>query len=285
MSNKKIKSIEKLIQEVSQSDANVLIAGEVGTGKEFSALNIHRLSSRKDNPFITVNVTTITSIEKKLSYFEKAKGGTLYLDEIGNLGIEEQEKFLEILLTGKIDSFCGACKKDIDVRIIAATRKDLQKEVAKGNFITELFELLKDFTINLPPLREFGEEIIELAEIFILGYSKKNRKPIKHLSQGAKEILLNYYYPQNIRELKAIIELTLMMSYSQIIYPEDIYLRQNIRKAEFLAVERTLQDYESIIIEHFLKKYDNKVYYVAEKLGVSKNKIYNMINKGIVDNG
>jgi len=285
MSDKKIKSIEKLIQEVSQSDINVLIEGEVGTGKEFSALNIHRLSSRKDNPFITVNVTTITSIEKKQSYFEKAEGGTLYLDEIGNLGINEQEKMLEILITGKIDSFSGACKKNSDVRIIAATRKDLQKEVAKGNFIPELYEILKGVKINLPPLREFGEEIIELSDIFILEYSKKNRKPIKHLSQGAKEILLNYDYPQNIRELKAIIELTLMMSYSQIIYPEDIYLRQNIRQVEFLAIERTLQDYESIIVEHFLKKYDNKVYYVAEKLGVSKNKIYSMINKGIVDNG
>lgn len=284
MSDKKIKSIDKLVQEISKTDINVLIVGEVGTGKEFAAYHIHDFSSRRDKPFIIVNITTITSFEKIVSYFEKAEGGTLYLDEIVNLETEEQERLLEILQTGKIESSNGGGKKDIDVIIIAGTKKDLQAEVTKGRFNSELYDILNGFTINLPPLREYGEEIIELAEMFILEYCKKNRKPIKHLNQGAKDILLNYDYPQNIRELKAIVELTLMMTESQIIYPQDIYLRQNIRKAEFLAVERTLQEYESIIVGSFLKKYDNRVYYVAEKLGVSKNKIYSMINKGIVDN-
>ena len=284
MEDNKLKSIKKLVIEVSKADINVLIVGEVGTGKELTAYNIHDFSSRRDKPFIIVNITTITSIEKIVSYFEKAEGGTLYLDEIGNLETEEQERLLDILQTGKIDSSSGVGKKDIDVIIIAGTKRDLQAEVIKGRFSSELYYILNGFTINLPPLREYGEEIIELAEMFILEYCKKNRKPIKHLSQGAKDILLSYDYPQNIRELKAIIELTLMMAELQIIYPQDIYLRQNIRKVEFLAVERTLQEYESIIVGSFLKKYDNRVYYVAEKLGVSKNKIYSMINKGIVDN-
>lgn len=285
MEDNKLKSIKKLVVELSKTTINVLIVGEVGTGKELTAYNIHNSSCRRDKPFIIVNITTITSIEKIVSYFEKAEGGTLYLDEIGDLETEEQEKLLEILQTGKIDLSNGVEKKDVDAVIIVGTKRDLPSEVKKGRFNSELYDILNGFTINLPPLREYGEEIIELAEMFILEYCKKNRKPIKHLSQGAKDILINYDYPQNIRELKAIIELTLMMTESQIIYPQDIYLRQNIRKAEFLAVERTLQEYESIIVESFLKKYDNRVYYVAEKLGVSKNKIYSMINKGIVDNG
>ena len=284
MEDNKLKSIRKLVIEVSKTNINVLIVGEVGTGKELTAYHIHDSSSRRDKPFIIVNITTITSIEKIVSYFEKAEGGTLYLDEIGNLETEEQERLLDILQTGKIYLSNGVGKKDIDVIIVAGTKRDLPSEVKKGRFNSELYDILNGFTINLPPLREYGEEIIELAEMFILEYCKKNRKPIKHLSQGAKDILINYDYPQNIRELKAIIELTLMMTESQIIYPQDIYLRQNIRKVEFLAVERTLQEYESIIVGSFLKKYDNRVYYVAEKLGVSKNKIYSMINKGIVDN-
>lgn len=282
MSDKKLKIVEKLISEASKNNKNVLICGEAGTGEEYTARHIHNLSLRKDKLFVIVNVTAILSVDKILSYIEKACGGTLYLDEIGNLCLEEQEKLLDIVESGKINSLVCSGKKDIDIRIIAATKKDLLNEIIKGRFSKELYHILSQFLIELSPLRDYGDEIIELAEIFILEYCQKNRKPIKHLSQGAKEVLLNYNYPQNIRELKAIIELTLMMANSTIIYPEEIYLRQNISKTDMLKEEKTLEEYENFIIEHFMKKYDNKVYYVADKLGISKNKIYNMISKGLI---
>lgn len=282
MSDKKLKMIQNIINEASKTKKNVLISGEVGSGEEYTARSIHNSSIRKDKEFVVVNITTILSVDKILKYISKANGGTLYLDEIGNLDLKEQEKLLEIIEKGKINSSLSSLEKGNDIRIIASTKKDLLEENLKGRFNKDLYNKLSQFTIELFPLREMGEEIIELAEIFILEYCKKNRKPLKHLSQGAKEILLNYDYPQNHRELKAIIELSLMMASTSIIYPEEIYLRKNMCKVDILREERTLEQYDKMIIEHFLTKYDNRVYYVAEKLGISKNKIYNMINKGII---
>jgi DNA-binding NtrC family response regulator len=278
----KLSYLKAITQEISQEDSHVLIEGEVGTGKEYTAINIHRNSIRKNQPFITVNINTILLARNKNSYFEKAFGGTLYLDGIENLELASQEDLFQILSSGKIDLNKSQTDKLIDVRIIASSKKNLQKEAEKGLFLPHLYKTLSPFILKLPPLREYNSEIIDLSEIFILEYCKKNRKPIKHLSQGAKEILLSYNYPQNIRELKAIIELSLMMSEGQIIYPEDIYLKQNFLKEDLLSTERTLQEYEAMIISYFLRKYDNKVYYVADKLGISKNKIYSLINQGLI---
>lgn len=282
MSEKKLKIIENIINEASKTKKNVLISGEVGSGEEYTARSIHNSSIRKDKEFVVVNITTILSVDKILKYISKANGGTLYLDEIGNLDLKEQEKLLEIIEKGKINSSLSSLEKDIDIRIIASTKKNILEEIHKRLFNKDLYNILSQFTIELFPLREMGEEIIELAEFFILEYCKKNRKPLKQLSHGAKEILLNYDYPQNHRELKAIMELSLMMANNSIIYPEEIYLRKNMCKVDILREERTLEQYDKMIIEHFLTKYDNRVYYVAEKLGISKNKIYNMINKGII---
>ncbi|MCK9164173.1 MAG: sigma 54-interacting transcriptional regulator [Bacteroidales bacterium] len=284
MDDKKISQIEEIVLEASKNKKNVLISGEVGSGKEYTARLIHKLSSVKDNQFIIVNITTISYIEKIIPYFRKACGGTIYLDGIDSLCFEEQEKLFEILDNRKIESEICCGQKDIDVKIISSSKKDLLIEIINGRFSKELYHILSQVVIELPALREMGEEIIELAEIFILNYCKENRKPIKQLSLAAKEVLLNYDYPQNHRELKAIIELTLISSNSSIIYLEDIYLRKNISNIDILKDERTLEEYENMIIDHFLKKYDNRVYYVADKLGISKNKIYNMIKKGMIKN-
>jgi len=280
MDERKLKLIEDLVLEASENKKNVLIFGEEGSGKEHTARLIHQSSTYKDNPFVVVNITTIVDLEKIIPYIYKAYGGTLYLDEIGDLSLDQQEYLIDILEKIIVESKLISDQKEI--RIIASTTKDLLNEIIKGRFRKELYKILSQFIIELPALREMGEEIVEIAEKFIIGYCKINRKPLKYLSQAAKEILLDYDYPQNLRELKSIIELTIITSSSSIIYLEDVYLRKNISEIDILKDERTLEEYEKIIIEHFLKKYDNRVYYVAEKLGVSKNKIYNMINKGIV---
>lgn len=282
MDQKKFRILEDLIIEASKNKNNVLISGEIGSGHEYTAKSIHELSPQKDNPFVIVNITTTASVEKIIPFFRKACGGTIYLDEIGNLSLDQQEILFEMLDNRKIDSTICSCQKDINVKIIASTEKDLLTEIIKGRFRKDLYHILSQSVIELCPLREMGDEIIELAEIFIIEYCKRNRKPIKQLSQAAKEVLLNYDYPQNHRELKAIIELTIITSKSSIIYLEEIYLRKNISDTDILKEERTLEEYEKLIIEHFLKKYDNRVYYVADKLGVSKNKIYSMIKKGTV---
>lgn len=280
MDERKLKLIENLVLEASENKKNVLISGEEGSGKEYTARLIHQSSTYKDNPFVVVNITTIVDVEKIIPYIYKAYGGTLYLDEIGDLSLDQQEYLIDILEKIIVESKLISDQKGI--KIIASTTKDLLNEVIKGRFGKELYNILSQFVIELPALREMGEEIVEIAEKFILDYCKINRKPLKHLSQAAKEVLLDYDYPQNLRELKSIIELTIITTSSSIIYSEDIYLRKNISEIDILKEDRTLEEYEKIIIEHFLSKYDNRVYYVAQKLGVSKNKIYNMINKGIV---
>lgn len=277
-----LKKLESLILEASNSDKNVLIKGGLGSGKEHTAQSIHNNSSRKNNTFVILNVTTFTKLSKKYSYLETAEEGTLYLDEIENLGYDNQLNLIEFLKTRKVKDQNNLKTREYNIRIIASTTKNLQEEVDKGNFIFELYNLISEIEIQLTPLKNYGEEIIDLANIFILDYCKKNRKPLKQLSNGAKKLLLSYHYPQNFRELKAIIELTLMTSNSSIIYSEEIYLPKGNQTECFFTDEKTLKEYEVEIVSHFLKKYDNKVYYVADKLGISKNKIYSMINQGLI---
>lgn len=277
-----IRKLDSIILEASNSDKNVLVRGELGSGKEYTAQSIHNNSIRKNNTFVTLNVTTLTKLTNKYSCLETADEGTLYLDEIANLEYENQLNLIEFLKTKKVKDQNSLKTREYNIRFIASTTKNLQEEVDKGKFIFELYNLLSEIEIELIPLKYFGEEIIDLANFFILDYCKKNRKPLKQLSNGAKKLLMSYHYPQNFRELRAIIELTLMTSSSSIIYPEEIYLPKDNHAESFFLKEKTLKEYEVEIVSHFLKKYDNRVYYVAEKLGISKNKIYNMINQGLI---
>ncbi|MBP1645361.1 MAG: atoC [Bacteroidetes bacterium] len=277
-----IRKLDSIILEASNSDKNVLVRGELGSGKEYTAQSIHNNSIRKNNTFVTLNVTTLTKLTNKYSCLETADEGTLYLDEIANLEYENQLNLIEFLKTKKVKDQNSLKTKEYNIRFIASTTKNLQEEVDKGKFIFELYNLISEIEIELIPLKYFGEEIIDLANFFILDYCKKNRKPLKQLSNGAKKLLMSYHYPQNFRELRAIIELTLMTSSSSIIYPEEIYLPKDNHAESFFLKEKTLKEYEVEIVSHFLKKYDNRVYYVAEKLGISKNKIYNMINQGLI---
>ncbi|MDR0971747.1 MAG: sigma 54-interacting transcriptional regulator [Bacteroidales bacterium] len=275
-----VEIIDHLIYEVAKDDKNnILICGEEGTGKEHVAKRIVA-SYTEDVPFAICNITPSTTFEKIKPFILKANGGTLCLDEIGDLKMEEQKLLHQALQSKEIDTLPYSKKNKFSLRLICTTNKELQKEIIRGSFNKNLYNLINGFTIELPPLRDYGEEILELAEGLIFDYCKKNHMQIKYLSSGARDTLLNYSYPKNHRELRAIIELTLSMSNSSIIYPDEIYLRKS-EQENLLGEELPLREYESRIIKHFLDKYDNKVYFVAKKLDVSKNKIYNVIQRSL----
>ncbi|MDD2288385.1 MAG: sigma-54 dependent transcriptional regulator [Bacteroidales bacterium] len=295
-----MKIVKNFMDKASQNDINVTIFGETGTGKEVVAKYIHHNSQRWNKKMVAVNVSAIPSelmesayfghekgaftgaVNRKLGFFEEASGGTLFLDEIGDMDLRMQAKLLRVLQEGEITRVGGNGNIKVDVRVISATHKDLKAEVEKGNFREDLFYRLIGLPIMLPPLRERGEDIIKLAEKFIFDFCRKNKKPLKTFSQIAKDTLLNYSFPGNVRELRAIIELAIVMTDGQVIYPENLSIKTDKVDDNFLFKERTMQEYEIMIIEYYLKKYNYKVRFVANKLGIGKTKIYDMMKSGLI---
>lgn len=289
--------VQELIRKAADSDINVSIYGETGTGKEVVAKKIHSLSSRKNAAFVAVNVAAIPSeliessffghekgaftgaIARKIGFFEEASGGTLFLDEIGDMDIKMQAKLLRALQEGVITRVGGNGEIKIDVRIITATHLDMQKLIEQERFREDLYYRLMGISINLPKLCERGDDILLLAEHFIKSYCSRSKKAICTLSKGAKDVLMQYTFPGNIRELKAMMELAVVLSENNVIRPEDLTLRNETAhmKKDFLDVERTLEEYETMIIKHFMQKYNSKVRLVAEKLDIGKTKIYKLI--------
>ncbi|AYL96933.1 sigma-54-dependent transcriptional regulator [Mucilaginibacter celer] len=217
------------IKTVSNSSISVLILGESGTGKELVARCIHRISQRRDKPYIVVNCATLPANlveselfghekgaftgaqEKRTGKFEQANEGTVFLDEIGELPQDLQIKLLRVLQEKEIDVI-GGKKKAIDVRIIAATNRNLEEEVAAGRFRLDLFYRLYVFPVHLPPLRERKEDLLLLANHFLRIYSQKEKKAVTRLSAGALDAMLNYSWPGNIRELENIIARSVLLA-------------------------------------------------------------------------
>ncbi len=294
-------TVKKLMDKAKESDINVTIFGATGTGKEVVAKYIHHGSNRWDKEMVAVNVTAIPyeliesaffghekgaftgAVSRKIGFFEEASGGTLFLDEIGDMDIRMQAKLLRVLQEGEITRVGGSGRIAVDVRIISATNKDLKKEIEKGSFREDLYYRLLGMPISLPPLKDRGEDIILLSERFIYDFCKRNKKPLKYLSKSAEEALLKYSFPGNVRELRSMIELAIVMSDGKEIMPENLSIKNDYYGANFLDVERTLEEYELMIIQHFMKKYNNKVRQVASKLGIGKTKIYDLLNEGKIE--
>ena len=292
----KMEKVNYLIEKAASSDINVCIYGETGTGKDVIAKRIHNLSSRSSYPFIAVNVAAIPedlaeslffghekgaftgAVSRKIGYFEEANNGTLFLDEIGDMSLRMQVKLLRVLQEGKITRLGGNGEIPVNVRIIIATHIDMNSLIEKELFREDLFFRLMGLTINIPKLNERGGDVLLLAEMFINDFCARNKKAICRISDSAKEALMEYDFPGNVRELKSIMELAVVLCNDNIIRYEDLSLRTNrVKKRDFLEIERTMEDYENMIIKHFLDKYDNKVRLVASKLGISKTKIYKLI--------
>lgn len=292
-----IKNIFSKINKAIKSNINVSITGETGTGKEVVAKAIHYNSARKNKPFIAVNMAAIPkelveseffghekgaftgAADRASGKFEQANGGTIFLDEIAELDLNIQSKLLRALQEREITRVGGNQKIKLDVRVITATHKNLAQEVKKGNFREDLYYRIVGLPIELPPLRDRDQDTLILAKHFIEAFSKENKiKPLA-LSADARKKLLAYNFPGNIRELKSVIDLACVMCDTSEITAEDINFYAIEKDSEsFLGEQKTLKQYTSDIILHFLKKNNNDVIKTAKVLDIGKSTIYNLIN-------
>ncbi len=292
-----IKKLFSLMGKTIDSSISVSISGETGTGKELVAKAIHFNSARKKQAFVAINVGAIPSelieselfghekgsftgaIQQRIGKFEEAHKGTLFLDEIGEMDANTQTKLLRVLQERELIRVGGNKKITIDVRILTATHKNLAEEVKKGTFRQDLYYRLMGIPIKLPPLRERNKDIIILSQHFANQFTKENNRKKVSFSSEAKQKLMTYAYPGNVRELKAVIELSIIMADNPEILDTDIHFESFDSAANFLAEETSLENYTIKIVKHFLDKYDQNGVTVALKLGVAKSTIYRMIKK------
>ncbi len=296
-----LQKIFALMDRAAQTNINVSITGETGTGKELVAKAIHYSSDRKKKNMVTVNMAAIPkelieselfghekgaftgAVARKSGKFEDADGGTIFLDEIAELDLSLQSKILRVLQEREVVRIGGNEEIKLDVRLIVATHKNLADEVKKGTFREDLYYRIIGLPIELPPLRERGNDVLILAKYFIDEFCKENKMPVIALSQLAKEKLMRYNYPGNVRELKAMTDLAVVMSDGKEIKADDInYTTVKVDEA-FIAEEKTLRKYTCDIIKYYLKKYNNDVIATAEKLDIGKSTIYKMIQTGELD--
>lgn len=295
-----MKRVFNLIQKSLNSKITVSITGETGTGKEVVAKSIHYNSKRKTKPFIAVNISAIPSelIEselfghekgsftgahsRRIGRFEEAEGGTIFLDEIGEMDVNMQSKLLRVLQEKELTRVGGNTVVKLKSRVLVATHRDLADEVRKGNFREDLYYRLLGLPIQLPPLRERGNDIILLAKHFIAEYCAENEVEKINLSPKAQSRLLKYPWPGNIRELKAVIELACVMTDNNVIEEDHITFNSTGSIDTLLQAEMTLREYTNRIVKFYLDKYDNDVVTVSQKLDIGKSTIYRMLQQNVI---
>ena len=285
------------IRKVATTDAPVLIIGESGTGKELVAKATHRLSSRKDRPFIIINCSAIpeTLLETELfghekgaftgahiqrkGRFEMADGGTLFLDEIGELSPPLQVKLLRFLQDQKIERIGGREEILLDVRVMAATNKDLKEEMKTGRFREDLYYRLGVVFISLPPLREREGDIIVLATALLQRFKAENKKKISGLTQHAIHALETHNWPGNIRELENRIKRAVIMAEGSKLTPQDLELSSPFGKYERRGLREAREALERDFIKRALSRNSDNMTKAAEELGISRPTLYELIEK------
>ena len=296
-SSEVMRNINNLIEKAIEVNIIVTVTGETGTGKEVVAKAIHYNSVRKNKPFVAVNLAAIPTelieselfghekgaftgaITRRIGKFEEADGGTLFLDEIGEMELSVQAKLLRAIQEKEIVRIGSNLPVKTDCRIIIATHKNLAEEVKNGHFREDLFYRLYGLNIDLPPLRERGNDILILAKHFMDIFCKENKFEDKTLSESAQRKLLAYHFPGNVRELKSTVELAVVMCNSDIIQAENINLSSYNTLPEAVSEETTLREYDMKIVKSYLKKYDDNMKLVAEKLDISLSTIYRMLKE------
>ncbi len=291
-----LKTLE-LVKKAVATNITVTISGETGTGKEIIAKAIHYNSPRKNKLFVPVNIAAIPAdlIEselfghekgaftgaaaRRIGKFEEANGGTLFLDEIGEMDLSVQAKLLRALQEKEITRIGNNTPIKVDCRIIVATHRNLNTEIKDGKFREDLYYRLFGLPIELAPLRERGKDIILLAGYFLDLFCAENKLKEKPVSLEAQKKLLAYDFPGNVRELKSMIELAMVMSTGNEIGAEDIVCGSPHVIGDADGEEHTLREYELKILKKYLKKYDNDIKIVAKKLGIGQSTIYRMLKE------
>lgn len=292
-----MQAVFDLIERMSDTEANILILGENGTGKDLIARTIHNNSPRSNKIFVTIDLGSISEslFESELFGYEKgaftdakkekqgrievASGGTLFLDEIGNLSASMQAKLLTTIEKKQISRLGAVHTSPIDVRFITATNADIYTLVEKGDFRQDLLYRINTIEINLPPLRDRGNDITILAEYFMQKFASKYKKDIKTISNEAKKFILNYNWPGNVRELQNVIERAVILSSKKTLQIEDLNITNKKtvkpKKEEVLNLE-TL---EYIAIDRALEISEGNMNRAAELLGISRFALYRKLNK------
>ncbi|MRR21386.1 sigma-54-dependent Fis family transcriptional regulator [bacterium] len=292
-----IRGVYELIEKALNTNITVVISGETGTGKELVAKAVHYNSKRRNGSFVPVNIAAIPSelIEselfghekgaftgattRRIGKFEEADGGTLFLDEISEMEPGLQSKLLRALQEKEIVRIGSNRPVKTDCRIIVATNRNLKEEVRKGTFREDLYYRLLGLPVELPPLRDRGNDILILAHHFTEQFCIENQVPIKKLPEQSLKKLMSYSYPGNIRELKSVIELAVTLSEGNTIEPSDLMLDTGDTASLLVNEEMTLREYERKIIKASLKKHGNDVKTVAARLGIGVSTIYRMLQE------
>ena len=295
-----LKRVFTMMEKAIKTNINVSITGETGTGKEVVAKAIHYNSERKKKNFVAVNMAAIPkelieselfghekgaftgAIARKAGKFEEANGGTIFLDEIAEMDLSLQSKLLRVLQEREVIRVGGNENVKLDVRLVVATHKNLTEEVKKGNFREDLYYRIIGLPIELPPLRERGNDVLILAKHFADEFSKDNKLGNLIILQEAKDKLLKYNFPGNVRELKAIIDLAAVICDNNEIKANDISYTSAIKEEHFIAEKKTLREYNCDIIKYYLNKNNSDVVATAKILDIGKSTIYKMIQDGEV---
>jgi two-component system, NtrC family, nitrogen regulation response regulator NtrX len=291
-----MKRLEQQIRSAAPAATRVLITGENGSGKEIVARTLHRLSPRADQPFVDVNCAAIPeelieselfghrkgaftgAIDDRKGKFELADGGTLFLDEVGDMSMKTQAKVLRVLQEQTFQRVGGQQTIKVDVRVLAATNKSLEEEIASGAFRSDLYYRLNVIPIEVPPLRARGNDIVLLAEHFLRRFAAETGQPKKKLSAGAATKLRAHHWPGNVRELRNVIERMAILLPGETIEPEDVQLGTRTEPAPEIAANLPLKEARELFEKQYildrLRDLGGNVSRTAESLGVERSNLY-----------
>ncbi|HWV39501.1 MAG TPA: sigma-54 dependent transcriptional regulator [Vulgatibacter sp.] len=300
-----MREVFSLVEKVAPSKASVVITGESGTGKEMVARAVHRLSPRADKPFVAINCSAIPASlmeseifghergaftgadQRRLGCFELADGGTIFLDEVGELPVELQAKFLRVLEEERLRRLGGKAEIAVDVRVICATNRDLKKQIRAGRFREDLYFRLNVFNLHLPPLKERVEDIPLLAQHFVEKFAAEAGKKVQGFSADALEALRNYGWPGNVRELRNSIERAVILCDGDLVRREDLPADLVGIEAEGIMLKLTLgmplREVEKEYILRSLRRNGGNKARTAELLGISEKTLYNKLNRYAAD--
>ena len=295
-SSSAMQEIHETIKKVAGTDVNILILGENGTGKELVAREIHRQSIRNQEILISVDMGSLSESlfesemfgyekgaftdakEMRRGRFEIASDGTLFLDEIGNLSLSMQAKLLSALQNRTFTRIGANTPREFDTRLICATNKNLKEMTSKGSFREDLFFRINTIEITIPPLRDRGDDVLELGDFFLTHFKAKYRKNSLKLNKDASKIVKNYHWPGNVRELQHTIEKAVILCDSNVLKPDDLYLpRQELKSSDDAPL--TFSEIEKLGILKALERNKGNVFKTAKELNIARQTLYNKIQK------